>query len=271
MPDPWRSPSSPLWRASIAAHVAAPAVCLLLPGSWPLVVAGLALDHGLLITGSLLPRSRLLGPNLLRLPEAPTARDIALTFDDGPDPKVTPKVLDLLEARGAGATFFCIAERAEAHPDLVAEIVRRGHKVENHSYRHSNAFCFLGPRALGHEIDRAQEALTRLAGTAPRWFRAPAGLRNPWLERQLSARRLSLVSWTRRAFDTVARDPARVVERLTHHLAPGDLLVLHDRCGADPGRAIVLEALPPLLDRIEAAGLRSIPLPAPGQVDDSRW
>ena len=266
MPDPARSASAPLWRASMAAHVAAPAVALLVPGSWPLVLAGIALDHGLLLAGSLWPRSRLLGPNLLRLPEpAASRREIALTFDDGPDPAVTPRVLDLLAARGARATFFCVARHAEEHPDLVADIARRGHRVENHSWRHSKAFCFLGPRALGRELDRAQEALTRLTGSAPRWFRAPAGLRNPWLERQLRARRLSLVTWTRRAFDTVTPDAGRVVGRLTRDLAAGDVLVLHDRGSAarDARPAVVLEALPVLLDRVAAAGLRPVPLPPP--------
>jgi len=262
-------PGSALWRASIVVHLAGPAVCLLVPEIWSWVLAGVAADHGLLVAVSLWPRSRLLGPNLLRLPaSASSGRDIALTFDDGPDPEVTPRVLDLLDAHGAKASFFCVAQRAEAHPELVAEIARRGHRVENHSYRHSNAFCFLGPRALGRELDRAQASLTRLAGAAPRWFRAPAGLRNPWLERQLRARRLSLVTWTRRAFDTVARDPERVMERLARNLAGGDILVLHDRGGAAAasGRAVALEALPMLLDRIAAAGLRPVALPPPGPV-----
>ena len=274
MPDPWREPASPLWRASIAAHVAAPAICVLVPGSWPLVVAGLAADHGFLVAGSLWPRSRLLGPNLLRLPASRSAdREVALTFDDGPDPEVTPRVLDLLDAHRARATFFCIAQRAEAHPGLVGEIVRRGHRVENHSYRHSKAFCFLGPRSLGRELDRAQESLTRLTGSAPRWFRAPAGLRNPWLERQLSARRLSLVTWTRRAFDTVVANPDSVAERLCRNLAAGDILVLHDRGGAatPAGQPVVVEALPIVLRNCATAGLRPVPLPTPGQVDDHRW
>jgi peptidoglycan/xylan/chitin deacetylase (PgdA/CDA1 family) len=190
---------------------------------------------------------------------------VALTFDDGPDPVVTPRVLARLEERGVHATFFCIGRRAEEHPGLVAEIARRGHRVENHSYRHSAAFCFLGPRAIGRELDRAQAALMRQAGSAPRWFRAPAGLRNPWLDGALLPRGLELVSWTRRGFDTVSSEPDAVVRRLTRGLAARDVLVLHDGGAARTagGAPVVLEALPRLLDALDAAGLSAIPLPPP--------
>jgi peptidoglycan/xylan/chitin deacetylase (PgdA/CDA1 family) len=234
------------------------------------VVGGLAADHALLATGSLWPRSTLVGPNLRRLPmQAAFDGKVALTFDDGPDPVVTPCVLARLEERGVRATFFCVGRRAEEHPGLVAEIARRGHRVENHSYLHSAAFCFLGPRAIGRELDRAQAALTRHAGSAPRWFRAPAGLRNPWLDAALRRRGLELVSWTRRAFDTVSSEPGAVVRRLTRGLAARDVLVLHDRGSALTARGapVVLEALPRVLDALDAAGLSAIPLPpAVGQV-----
>lgn len=257
-----------LVRVSAGLHVAGALVCVASPRSWPWVVGGLAADHALLVAGSLWPRSTLVGPNLRRLPmEAVFDRAVALTFDDGPDPVVTPRVLARLEERGVHATFFCIGRRAEEHPGLVAEIARRGHRVENHSYRHSAGFCFLGPRAIGRELDRAQAALTRQTGSAPRWFRAPAGLRNPWLEAALHPRGLGLASWTRRAFDTVSSDPVAIVRRLTRGLAARDVLALHD-CGSARtagGGPVVLEALPRLLDVLDAAGLRAIPLPPAGQ------
>jgi len=90
-------------------------------------------------------------------------RRIALTFDDGPDPEVTPRVLDLLDAAGARATFFCIGRRVDAHPEIAAEIVRRGHGIGNHTQTHPNLFaCYPAP-ALRHEIERAQQA----AGPVP--------------------------------------------------------------------------------------------------------
>ena len=134
-------------------------------------------------------------------------REIALTIDDGPDPAVTPAVLDLLDLHGARATFFCIAERARAHPALCREIVRRGHSVQNHSDRHSHAFSLLGPGAIAREIAAAQATLADVTGVVPRFFRAPAGLRNPFLAPVLQRLDLQLVSWTRRGYDTVRREP----------------------------------------------------------------
>ena len=262
-----RPPRAALVRASLALHAGGVALAVAAPRLWPWVVSTLVADHLALAGGSLWPRSSLVGPNLTRLP-APAAGDrpVALTFDDGPDPAVTPRVLETLARRGARATFFCVGRRAEAHPDLVTAIARAGHRVENHSHRHLNGFCFLGPRGVGREIDRAQEVLSRCAGAAPRWFRAPAGIRNPWLDGALVRRGLEYASWTRRGFDTVTRDPARVLDRLTRGLAPRDILVLHDGGAARDreGRPVILEALPRLLDALDAAGLSAVPLPPPG-------
>jgi peptidoglycan/xylan/chitin deacetylase (PgdA/CDA1 family) len=190
---------------------------------------------------------------------------VALTFDDGPDPEVTPRVLDMLEEADARATFFPVGEQADRFPDLIATAAESGHRLGNHTWSHPAGFWFLPPAALGREIDRAQELLTALGGVPPRWFRAPAGIRSPWLEPQLARRRLGLVSWTRRGFDTVTGDPDRVAERLGGGLAAGDVLVLHDR-GASrspSGRPVVLEVLPRLLERLVDRGLRPVPLPDP--------
>jgi peptidoglycan/xylan/chitin deacetylase (PgdA/CDA1 family) len=246
-------------------HLAGAAVLAAAPTAWPWVAGCIVADHAVLVGGSLWPRSTLVGPNVRRLGRAAERTGaVVLTFDDGPDPRVTPHVLDLLEARGARATFFCIGRNAETHPGLVAEISLRGHRVENHSYRHSGGFCFFGPRAAGRDIDRAQSVLSEQAGAAPRWFRAPAGLRNPWLDGVLRSRGLALVSWTRRGFDSVSRHPTAVLARLTRRLGAGDILVLHDGGLAAGGRRpVVLDALPRLLDAIDSKGLRAVALPLP--------
>jgi peptidoglycan/xylan/chitin deacetylase (PgdA/CDA1 family) len=199
-----------------------------------------------------------------RLPPAAAARrEVALTIDDGPDPEVTPAVLDLLDAHGARATFFCIAQHAQAHPQLCREIVRRGHSVQNHSHQHRHNFSLLGLRGFGREIEAAQDALSQVTGELPRFFRAPAGLRNPFLAPVLHRLDLQLVSWTRRGFDTVRTDPARVLSRLTRQLAAGDILLLHDHNGArtSAGQPVVLEVLPALLRAFAQGGLRSVTLP----------
>jgi peptidoglycan/xylan/chitin deacetylase (PgdA/CDA1 family) len=181
-----------------------------------------------------------------------------LTLDDGPDPRVTPLVLDVLDRWQARATFFCIGRRVAAEPDLAAEMVRRGHRVENHTWSHPALFsCYL-PAGQRREIERAQEAIERTTGRAPEWFRPPAGIRNPLLDRELTAVGLRLASWTRRGFDTVDSDPGRVCSRLLDRLAAGDVLLLHDGASARDrqGKPVVLEALPRVLEAISSAGLR---------------
>ena len=259
-----RWPWPPALRASVGLHVAAGAA-LFVPGAEPWAVGSVVLNHLGLTAAGLWPRSSMLGANVTRLPAASAARGaIALTIDDGPDPAVTPAVLDLLDTLGAHATFFCIAQRAAQHPALVREIVARGHDVQNHSDGHRHDFSLSGPRKLEREIAAAQARLADITGRRPHAFRAPAGLRNPLLDPVLHRLGLHLVSWTRRGFDTRDADPARVLARLERDLAAGDILLLHDghaqRTAA--GRPVLLDVLPPLLARVRAAGLHTATLQA---------
>jgi peptidoglycan/xylan/chitin deacetylase (PgdA/CDA1 family) len=265
MRDSWRP--TPLFLGSAGLHAAAAVALALVPRHWPWIAGTLFANHVALAAVSMTPRSRLLGPNLSRLPESAAARgEVALTFDDGPDPEVTPRVLDLLEEHGARATFFCIGRRARAYPEIVADIVRRGHPVENHTWSHPNGFACLPPGPMRRQIARAQEALAATAGCLPRYFRAPAGIRNPLLDPLLHAEGLTLVSWTRRGFDTMEREPERVTRRLLRNLAAGDVLLLHDGSAARDRRGVpvVLEALPRLLDALAARGWTGVPFGGEG-------
>jgi peptidoglycan/xylan/chitin deacetylase (PgdA/CDA1 family) len=257
----WR-PSTTL-MGSIGLHCAAAIGTGVQPEIWPWTLGAVAANHVFLGTLGLWPRSTLLGANLWRLPAASAARrEVALTFDDGPDPAVTPAVLDLLERHGARATFFCIAANALRHPQLCREIVRRGHAIENHSREHSLAFALLGLAGFRREIAAAQAALAEIAGRPPRFFRAPAGLRNPLLDPVLHELGLTLTSWTRRGFDARDGNAERVAARLTTGLAAGDILLLHDgECAPDAsGAPVVLRALPRVLQAIRAQGLKPVTL-----------
>jgi peptidoglycan/xylan/chitin deacetylase (PgdA/CDA1 family) len=259
-----RWPVPPLLWATAAIHAGALVLLLAAPTQWAWALAALVINHAVLTAVGLWPRSTALGENLVRLPAAAAARgEIALTIDDGPDPEVTPAVLDLLDTAGARATFFCIAERAARHPQLVREIVRRGHSVQNHTHAHSHRFSLLGPRGFAREIEAAQHVLSGLTGEAPRFFRAPAGLRNPFLAPVLHRLGLTLASWTRRGYDTRERDPQRVLQRLTRGLAAGDILLLHDgHCARDAqGRPIILAVLPALLAELRGRALVPATLP----------
>jgi peptidoglycan/xylan/chitin deacetylase (PgdA/CDA1 family) len=241
------------------------ALVLARPSAWPWAVGAVVADHALLTAAGLTPRSALLGPNWTRLPAAAgDRREVAITVDDGPDPRVTPRVLDLLEERGAKATFFCIGERVQRHAELTREMVRRGHSVENHSQRHLNYFSLLGPRGLVAEVERAQDTIGITTGQQPLFFRAPAGLRSPFLDPVLSRLGLRLASWTRRGFDTVNSSAPTVLGKLTRGLGAGDILLLHDGHAARTasGAAVILEVLPRLLDALACARLTPVTLRA---------
>ena len=255
---------APAIRVSVALHAVAVMTLALLPELWLWVVAVLTANQLVLIGAVFFPRSALLGPNLTRLPAAGANHgEVVLTFDDGPDPDVTPQVLDLLDRFRMKASFFCIGEKAAAFPEIVNDIARRGHRVENHSYRHSYAFAFYGISRLGRELDAAQSIIRETAGRPPRFFRAPAGFRSPLLDPVLAKRGLQYVSWTRRGYDTVYTDPRVTLDKLTKGLAAGDILLLHDGGSArtPAGQAMVLAVLPPLLDKLESRGLKSVALP----------
>ena len=233
------------------------------PGLWPWALGAVAANHLVLTGAGLWPRSTLLGPNLVRLPAAAAARrQVALTFDDGPDPHTTPRVLDLLDGAGVKASFFCIGRQAQAHPALVREIVARGHRVENHGHTHTKHFATFGWRRLSEDIGTAQRTLAELSGQRPRFFRPLGGLRSPLLDPALAQQGLRLASWTRRGFDSVERDPRRVLARLTRGLAAGDILLLHDGDAARTpgGEPVVLEVLPPLLRALRDSGLQPVTL-----------
>jgi peptidoglycan-N-acetylglucosamine deacetylase len=256
---------SPLLYASAALHAGAAAATLIRPPLWPWMLGAVALNHAVLTGAGLWPRSRWLGPNLTRLPGSSADRgEIAITIDDGPDPEVTPQVLSLLGVYRARASFFCVGEQIERHPELAREIVRLGHTIENHSQHHRHSFSLLGPRGIEREIAEAQHSIARITGDSPRFFRAPAGLRNPFLDPVLCRLRLELATWTRRGFDTVNGDSDQVYRRLTSSLAAGDILLLHDGHAARGrlGTPVIVEVLPRLLETLRKQQLQPTTLRA---------
>ena len=257
----WRP--TPLVTGSFFFTLAAAMVAVVEPEMALWAATAVAIDTVLLTFSGLWPRCKLLGPNWTSLPQASiTLGEIAITIDDGPNPKITPAVLDLLDRYGAKVTFFCIGEKAQRYPDLCREIVARGHAVENHSMRHRHYFALLMSGGYFSELQAAQEALASITGIRPMFFRAPAGLRNPLLDPVLSRLGLHLVSWTRRGFDTVERNPNVVLAKLLDGLKAGDILLLHDDNVARTasGVPVILEVLPLLLDAVAAAKLRPVTL-----------
>lgn len=257
----WRP--TPLIRASIALHVFALLAWIAAPKYWVWIVGTLVANHLLLTLLGLWPRSQGLGSNWVKLPAASTARnEIALTIDDGPDPRVTPKVLDILDLHHVRATFFCVGEKAARYPDLCREIVRRGHTVENHTQHHRYSFALMGMRGFTRELETAQRTLGTLTGVTPSFFRAPAGLRNPLLQPVLDRLGLQLTSWSVRGFDTRHTDPVRVKKRLLKKLHAGAIVLMHDGNAARTAQGVpmIIEILPALLSAARSLQLRFVSL-----------
>lgn len=234
------------------------------PELWPWTVGLIFVFHLILTIAGLLPRSTLLGPNITRLPEESAQRgEVAITIDDGPDPVVTPQVLDILDRYQAKATFFCIGRQAEKYPELCRDIVRRGHTIENHSLSHYWYLSLLDPWSIHREVSEAQKILGNIYGETPKFFRPTAGLRNLALEPVLVHNNLKLCSWSKRGFDTRVKNPDEVLSSLTRDLKGGDILLLHDGNAAhSAGKPVILEVLPRLLDvfsrnKLNAVTLRS--------------
>ena len=219
---------------------------------WQLGLPLLMATHLPFLWGTLWPQSRLLCPVLTRLPT--TQRVVWLTIDDGPSPQTLP-MLDLLDRHDAKATFFVVGERAAAQPDLVREIVRRGHGIGNHSATHPERwFWALPPRKMRLEIERTQSILEHITGTRPRWFRAVVGMSNPFVASALKRAGLTRVAWNARGFDAVVADPRQVLSGVERTLMPGAIVLMHE--GAPHGRN--LEGMTLLLQRLDALGYRTL-------------
>lgn len=201
--------------------------------------------------------SGLFGPALVR--GSRLRPEVALTWDDGPDPRATPALLDLLRARGVAGAFFCVGERARAHPELVKRAAAEGHLLGNHSDRHAWSTNFLGTRGLAAELSACQATLARLSGALPRFYRPPVGLTNHAVAGATQAVGLTVVGWSVRSLDTTRRSSDAVVARVLARIGPGDVVLLHDG-GQEPDRAVAIAR--GILDGLGGRGLAPVRLDA---------
>lgn len=191
-------------------------------------------------------------------------REVWLSIDDGPDPEDTPKILDLLDRHGAKATFFVIGERAERHPELIREIVGRGHSIGNHTYTHPVAmFWSATPRRVAVELDLANAALAH-CGVRPDFFRSPVGIKNLPLAGALARRHLVCIGWTIRSGDCVARTPDSVTRHVMRRIRPGAIILMHE--GPSVPRDIRVVAIGQVLDALTREGFRCV-VPGPNQLN----
>lgn len=253
MPTPLhRPPRHPhAWIAGLLLSQAAVALVWWQCG-WRWGLPAMLLSHVPFVWGTLKADSRLFSPVLRRLPTR--EKRVWLTIDDGPSAE-TAALLDLLDQHEARATFFLVGDRARQLPEVVREIVRRGHTIGNHSQTHPQAwFWALGPRQMRAQVAQQQATLAAITGAAPRWFRAVVGMANPFVSAPLREHGLARVAWSARGFDALAADPQAVVARIERDLAPGAIVLLHE--GARHGRNLEILAL--LLQRLDVLGYRTV-------------
>jgi len=177
---------------------------------------------------------------------------VAFTFDDGPSPVDTPRLLDILRDKKVTATFFVVGERADRNPEIVRRACLEGHLVANHTWSHPLLFCFLTPTRLLAEIERGEDSIQRICGYRPRYFRSPVGLRHPLLGPDLQNAGLEYISWRIRTWDTFGPKSEVIAGRILDKVAPGDIIMLHDYLSG--GAHAMLEALPHVIDQLRDRG-----------------
>ncbi|MFO8067817.1 MAG: polysaccharide deacetylase family protein [Bacteroidales bacterium] len=153
---------------------------------------------------------------------------VAITFDDGPDPDKTLKILNVLDNYNVKATFFIIGKKAEENPGLVKLIAKSGHLIGNHSYSHSNVFPLKSTKRIRNEILRTQEIIKENTGKENIYFRPPFGITNPLIASAVKSLNLTTIGWSIRSFDTMNKEPQKIINRIKKRLRGGDIILLHD-------------------------------------------
>ena len=232
---------------------------------WLIGVPAATFGGAAIAFGAVYPRSQMFGRTICR---TASPNQLAITFDDGPNPAVTPRLLDLLDRYDARATFFVIGRFVRECGGLTREIAVRGHVLANHTETHPNLF-WLPPGAVRQELLRCQDALSDATGSGARYFRPPYGFRNPWVVGTARALGMETVMWTLIPGDWKARTGEWLAARMRpiaqHAKAPtrqntGDVVCLHDGAHRELGgdRTPTLEALEYWLPRWRDLGLKFV-------------
>jgi peptidoglycan-N-acetylglucosamine deacetylase len=226
-------------------------------GAWALVPIGLAaaahMVPSVVSLGQWLPIRALPG-DLCRW-RGPSRNGVALTFDDGPDPRTTPHLLDRLEQLGLPATFFCLGQQVVLHPALVSEIRARGHQVETHGFRHEHHFV-RSPRWVREDLNSAMDVMEQV-GNRPRWFRPPFGQTTGATMVEARRHNLRLVLWSAWGREWDEPDSGSVARRVLAGVGPGGIVLLHDADVQSPTGSSrrAIEALGPIAEDLHRRGL----------------
>lgn len=223
----------------------------------PVAITGVAAAVG--SYGAFHRNSPVFGAALGRLPTH--ERRVALTFDDGPNPNASPRVLDVLRAEGVRATFFLLGRHVERWPELAQRVAREGHALGNHGYHHRKLH-FHGPAYARVDLGLGTEAIVEACGARPKYFRAPHGFRSPWVSGIARDLGQMTVGWTLGVWDSDRPGADAIVRRSVDDCTPGTILLLHDGDGYDENgdRTQTAEALPRIIGGLRGRGYEFVEL-----------
>lgn len=249
------------WIASVAGIFFGVRALAGVPAPLGVIVPGFVVLGTFGTLGTLFPSLGVFGAVYTRGPAA--RRELALTFDDGPNPETTPRVLALLARHGVTATFFVVGEKALAYPELVQAIAQAGHGVGVHGHVHDRLYALRSARFVERDLGRAVAAVESALGAMPTLFRPPVGFVSGATAVAAERAGLTLVGWTARSLDGRARaTPARVLERATRALENGAIVLLHDAAERDDHEPACLAILGELLTRVKESGFVAVSVDA---------
>lgn len=182
---------------------------------------------------------------------------VALTFDDGPDPRFTKEVVDLLDKHKERASFFFVGDRALTYPDTTRYVVQHGDEIANHTFSHPDMRA-LSEEQIYREIKQGEAALYQITGLKSPWFRAPSGVFNERVRKAANRANVQLVGWYEDTRDWSNIGPGRIYSNAMKTLKPGHIILFHDCCGRDRKKTVA--ALDRVLTEIEKRGYRCVTL-----------
>lgn len=221
--------------------------------------AGVVALFGAIAHGAYYRNSPVFGHAMGSLPGRTT--HVAITFDDGPNPVATPRILDTLHDEGVTATFFLLGKYVDRWPALAQRIANEGHTVANHGWHHRKLHV-RGPAYVRDDIERGTTAIVKATGVAPEFFRAPHGFRSPWVNRVAARFGQRVVGWSLGVWDSALPGSLVIAERSVSGARAGSILLLHDGDGYNPAgdRAQTAEALPHIIRGLRDRKLEPISL-----------
>jgi peptidoglycan/xylan/chitin deacetylase (PgdA/CDA1 family) len=189
-----------------------------------------------------------------------TVKRCALTFDDGPDNRWTPRIATVLESYGVRGTFMCVGQRVAQNPHVLQHLVQGGHIVGNHSWSHPN-LTQLTPEQIRWQMERTDDEIQQVAGIRPRFFRPPYGAMNEDVIRIAVALRYKILYWDVDSLDWSGLTAAQVVTNVMSHVHPGTIVLMHSAGGRCEDLSNTVQALPVLIRILRREGYQLVTVP----------